>query len=592
MHIQPIIFTTREDDSFLSELKQRIESSDGATYLLNYPTVYIHYWISNTVKFTDENGTERVYEQYDVYVGESNDVVNRTKQHYETARNPKEWQNHLLTTKSTPVFIAIGHKHFNKSFTLDIENKLIEYISSVPRALNKCHNDRPNPQNQYYPDCEFSDVFKQVWGKLHKSQAALFPSESVILNSNIFKASPLKRLSDQQLDAKETIISKVLSAVNRKMDGQLVFVQGEAGTGKTVLTTSTFYEIVKMAESITSQKIDCHLVVNHEQQLLIFKELARRLDLGIDLVSKPTSFINSFSEAHKVDVCFVDEGHLLLTQGKMSYQGKNQLQDIINRSRVTVVMFDEYQVLTTEEYWENSLLQDFIQLSRQQNNYISLNNQLRMNCSQATQDWLNSFIVNRTILPFTKDANGYEVRSFDSPQELQRSIERLSQQEESRLSRIVASYDWEYSDIHRPTSNNYWGVSINDWFLPWNYEISKQWSRSQKRKINNLAWAEQPHTIGEVGSTFTIQGFDLSYVGVILGPSVQFRNGHVQYDPTFSKNGRATRQRTLSDGSHHSFGDLFIRNEVKVLMTRGVKGLYVYAVDDELRKALKEIAHI
>ena len=98
--------------------------------------------------------------------------------------------------------------------------------------------------------------------------------------------------------------------------------------------------------------------------------------------------------------------------------------------------------------------------------------------------------------------------------------------------------------------------------------------------------------VNEIGSTFTIQGFDLSYVGVILGPSVQFKNGQIVFCPEFSKNDKATQNRSLSDGTKSKFGDILLRNEVKVLLTRGVKGLYIYACDPALREALKDIAKI
>lgn len=90
----------------------------------------------------------------------------------------------------------------------------------------------------------------------------------------------------------------------------------------------------------------------------------------------------------------------------------------------------------------------------------------------------------------------------------------------------------------------------------------------------------------EVGSTFTIQGFDLNYVGVILGPSVKYRNGKIVFDPDASCNAKAVRNRTLSDGSKQKFGEILLQHEVRVLMTRGVNGLYIYACDEELRKAL------
>ena len=158
------------------------------------------------------------------------------------------------------------------------------------------------------------------------------------------------KLTDEQIEAKETIIAKIYDAVESDQDGQLVFVQGEAGTGKTVLNSSIFYEILTNGEDLFGREIDCHILVNHDQQITVYEQIAKRLGLGDDIVHKPTQFINKFSEERKVDVAFVDEAHLLLTRGNQGYSGHNQLEDIIKRSRVTVVMFDEYQILNNEEY--------------------------------------------------------------------------------------------------------------------------------------------------------------------------------------------------------------------------------------------------
>lgn len=59
---------------------------------------------------------------------------------------------------------------------------------------------------------------------------------------------------------------------------------------------------------------------------------------------------------------------------------------------------------------------------------------------------------------------------------------------------------------------------IGNWHKSWNRELEAELLRKAKQKISGLAWAEQPQTINEVGSMFTIQGFDLNYAGVILGP--------------------------------------------------------------------------
>ncbi len=587
--MEPIFFSTPEDRSFPKDLLKRIqgESSDNADLLLHYPIVYIHFWPGKTISYIDKKGNPHSKQLYNVYVGESNDIINRTNQHYQDGQKSENWQYHLVHSGTTPQLIVVAHKHFNKSFTLDIENRLIEYL--MPSNIDNLFNGRGNPQNSYYPDEEFESVFNAIWKGLRKYNKEVFRPLSDIENSAIFKASPLKKLTDEQIDAKETIIAKVYEALENSLTGQLIFVQGEAGTGKTVLNSALFYELIVRGEEYFGRKLSCHLMVNHDQQESVYEQLAKRLNLGENIIHKPTSFINNTSPANKVDVSFVDEGHLLLTQGHMSYRGNNQLQDIIDRSRVTVVMFDEYQILTSEQYWEPDQLEHYINKAIGQGNYIALNRQLRMNCSLSTIEWINKIIQYKALLPFTPDSK-YEVKSFDSPEALHQAIKDKTP--DFPLSRIVASYDWPYNQNKRPESGKYWGVNIGSWFLPWNYETEQDLTKSEKKHIKSHAWAEQPHTIDEVGSTFTIQGFDLSYVGVILGPSVKFRDGEIVFDPSCSCNGKATRNRTLSNGKKKTFGETFIRNEIKVLLTRGVNGLYIYACDPALRKALKDIAKI
>ena len=606
----PVFFTTAEDSGFLQDFQNRILTDSrvkNPETFLNYPIVYIHYWPSQTITYIEKkSGEEKSFTKYDVYVGESIDLLGRTNQHFDTGKkagsSDDAWQYSLVNFKNNneiPYIIVIGQAHFNKSFTLDVENRLIEYVTSMQDSVRCSHNGRGNPQGDYYPSEEFDKVFSKIWSGLRKIKPDLFLSETRIKDSAIFKASPLKKLKPEQVHAKEQIIRKVCDAFESGKDGQLIFVQGEAGTGKTVLTTSTFYELIKRGEETPPPgqpqfpKMKCHLMVNHDQQVHVYEQMAKRLNLGEDTVSKPTAFINRYSKDNKVDVAFIDEGHLLWTQNKQAYSSEaaNQLADIIDRARVTVIMFDEYQVLTTEEYWEPAILDKFKRLSKSQSNFITLSNQLRMECSPSTMAWISDFVLKKKIGQFKPDSQ-YDVKSFDSPKLLHQAISRLASKEESKLSRLVATYDWDYNQKSTPADREFWDVRIGDWSLPWNYELERQMTRKEKRKISSLAWAEQSQTIDEVGSTFTIQGFDLSYVGVILGPSVQFRDGRIVFCPENSKNEKATRHRTLADGTKSQFGEVFLRNEVKVLLTRGVKGLYIYACDPALRQALKDIAGI
>lgn len=147
---------------------------------------------------------------------------------------------------------------------------------------------------------------------------------------------------------------------------------------------------------------------------------------------------------------------------------------------------------------------------------------------------------------------------------------------------MLATYDWKFKQKGKPEDNQYWNVTIGDFSMPWNLQLPKD------KATKNLSWAEQKQTIDEIGSTYTIQGFDLNYAAVIIGPSVKYRDGKIIFDPSASCNEKAIRNRTLADGTRMKFGETLLKNELNVLLTRGVNGLYLFAVDEELQKALKE----
>ena len=575
--IKPIV--KKIDDNaqglkIFQESLMREASEKEQDILLQFPTVYIHNW-----KNTDD---------YEVYIGESNNIIQRTKQHYDAGMDERKWQHQLLLQDAS--LYVIGHEHFNKSMTLDIENRLMLYMMSVDR-VRKIHNLRGNPQSRYYPDSEMDDIFRMVWKKLRRDNKELFPSESAIKDSAVFKASPLHKLTEEQEEIKKNIIQRVFEALKTGKRGQLIFIEGEAGTGKTVLNSSTFYELFASAEERELEPLKCCMMVNHDEQITVYEQIAQKLGLVErygEVVYKPTSFINRHTVDEPIDVAFIDEAHLLLTQGKQSYQGENQLKDIIERARVTVVMFDENQILTTEQYWEAQILNQYRELARCQNNYFELKNQLRIKSSEEMVEWIDDFTKKRKVSTVPKNNGGYEIRIFESPLDLENALKEKASDENHKLSRLIATYDWEYSS--KPPADarllKYWEVMIGHWHKPWNRELDRELGRKEKRANKSLSWAEQPQTIEEIGSTFTIQGFDLNYAGVILGPSVKYRNGEVIFDPSASYNTKAVRNRTLSDGSKQKFGEELIQHEVRVLMTRGVEGLYIYACDDALREAL------
>ena len=575
---QPIIRKIKDDPVSLKAFEESVLLSDDCKMqdvIAAFPTVYIHNWM--------ETG------DYEVYIGESNNVFQRTRQHYETGSTDADsWQSGLKE-KNASLYI-IGHEHFNKSMTLDVENRLMHYMLSVPR-VRRVHNLRGNPQNSYYPMDELDRIFSKIWTGLRRDNRELFPTESEIKDSAIFKASPLHKLTKDQLDAQSLIIDRVKKALAIGQRGQLIFVEGEAGTGKTVLNSSTFYEICCQAEESKRENLKCGLIVNHEEQIVVYEQIAEKLGLTDkfgEVVSRPTHFINTHSPKDPVDIAFVDEAHLLWTQGKQSYRGVNQLQDIIDRAKVTVVMFDENQILTTEQFWEAQILEKYRKMAQAADNYIVLRNQLRMHAGPEIIKWIDHFTKEKEILPVPESTLDYSIRIFSAPEEMDAEICKKAAKEDSSLSRLIATYDWEYNSGKKQGDRllKYWEVIIGKWHKPWNREMEAELSAKERKQNKKLAWAEQKQTVNEVGSTFTIQGFDLNYAGVILGPSVKYRNGKIVFDPDASYNTKAVRNRTLSDGTKQKFGEILLQHEVRVLMTRGVNGLYIYACDDELREAL------
>lgn len=577
---KPILRIIKDNEIALAEFEKEMlprESEEIQDIIMNFPTVYIHNW-------TDTG-------MYEVYVGESNNIFRRTRDHYQNRIKNESWQ-HKLMGKDATLYI-IGHEHFNKSLTLDIENRLMHYLMSVGK-VRQVHNARSNPQNRYYPSEEFDIIFRKIWRELHDANEELFPNESVIKDSAIYKASPLHKLTESQEDIKAQILECVDNALKQD-EKQIIFIDGEAGTGKTVLNGSIFYELYCKAEKGEKSDFKCNIVVNHDEQVKVYSDIAKKLGITEkygEVASKASAFLNKHTKDDSVDVVFIDEAHLLFTQGNQGYSGKNQLDDIVKKAKVVIIVFDENQILRMDQYWESQMIDKFRNKAIKQKNHFTLTEQLRINADEETLDWIDSFTKGQIINKIPH--NDYEIKVFDSPTMLEREIQKKASKEESKLSRLIANYDWDYKEGSRPKSRlqKYWEVLIEkeNWRKPWNYELKKELGAKQKRKINGQSWAEQEHTIGEVGSTYTIQGFDLNYAGVILGESVKYRDGKIIYDPKETSNPKAKIKRTLSDGSKQNFAEELLKHEVRVLMTRGVNGLYIYACDDELREALLKAA--
>ena len=572
----PIVREIEYTSDSLVNLRNQLKFSEHKNdikFLFDYPVVYI---------VNDEKKN-----QFSVYIGETTDIIRRTSQHLIAdikKENRDDWRD--FATSSTTKMFVIGHNHFNKSLTLDIENRLMLYLSSVDN-VTRVQNRRGNPQNEYYTSNELDSIFSKIWRLLRKSNKHLFPVESIVRNSAIFKASPFHKLTEEQIEAKNTIINKISASISKNQDGTLILVKGEAGAGKTVLMSSLVDDLLNSEDiSFIKDNNYINLVVNHNNQLSVYKEIERKLNWhsgsSLEVAMKPTQFLNALrKEKIKAGVVIVDEGHLLLTAKNQAYLGGNHLKDLLAQSKVVVLVYDDKQIMNKSQIWTDNT---FLELEHEANlagNLIELRNQMRINANPATIDWIRSIIDEGEIKKLTKDKQ-YDIRIFDSPLELQKAIKLKNNDQKLGISRLVATYDWPFVEEKKKQVRPKWFVEIGDWKAPWNQQLKPE------KEYAKLSWIEQPQTIDEIGSTFTVQGFDLNYVGVIIGPSGKYRDGKIIYDISESKNKGAVQNRKLANGEKVNYGERLLRNELNVLLTRGVNGLYIFAVDEELREVLKK----
>ena len=101
-----------------------------------------------------------------------------------------------------------------------------------------------------------------------------------------------------------------------------------------------------------------------------------------------------------------------------------------------------------------------------------------------------------------------------------------------------------------------------------------------------------PKSVEQVGCIHTCQGLELDYVGVIIGPDMVFADGTARTDPlkrsSQDKTIRGIRAKWRTDAALRKRADRIIRNTYRTLMTRGMKGCYVYCCDPALASFFRE----
>lgn len=512
---------------------------------LNYPVIYVL------------NGNK------EAYIGETVYFKNRMKAHLKSRKNI----DHINLIK---------HEKFNRSATFHLETKLINYFLGDEKYTlqNKSKTASDFTHNYYNKPYYDLELFNELWQKLYEGK--LVDNElHVIENKDIFKISPFKELSLEQLELKEKVLEFCEKRVveHKGEYGSLLVIEGDAGVGKSVVLSSIFNTIQERAaeQSSNLNRTENYLVVNHEEMYKTYKGIAKQVKhLKGKNFAKPTPLINRLQkENRKVDIIFVDEAHLLLTKSDTynNFHGNNHLEELLKLAKVVVIIFDQDQVLKLKSLWGAATLEELKKVSAYHEEY-QLTNQFRMQANDDVIYWINDF-KRKKLKPLPKDGN-YELKVFESMKDMHDVIKERNKQ--FGLSRVVSTFDY----VHKKDGGTYYVTESNgEYKMPWNTTSTK------------YTWAEKVETVHEAGSIYTIQGFDLNYVGVVLGPSVQYDPGKDEIVIDTSKymdKGAYTGMDGIENVQEAK--ERIVLNSINILMKRGMKGLFIYASDEALRNKL------
>lgn len=502
--------------------RKKLESIKKYEYGLNWPVVYII-----------ENGK-------DAYVGESTSVSTRAKQHFDNAERANLKKIHIITDDE-----------YNVSATLDIESWLIQYMAADETFM--LQNGNGGLKNHKYYDKErYEAKFEIIWKEL-MSMSLVKKELNQIRNSDLFKYSPYKALTEDQIIVAENIFNEV-----KNKEQKTFLINGKPGTGKTILAIYLI-KFLKSKEETKDLKIG--LVVPMTSLRKTIKKVFTKVK-GL----KSSMVIGSNDVTKEVyDILIVDEAHRLkqrknitgyknfdITNKKLGYGNEGtELDWILKSSRQQILFYDENQSIRPSDVRAHK----FKELNTVKYDLIS---QQRI---EAGEEYIN-FIDDLFEL---KSVDKYEFVNYDL--KIYKDIHKMvgdikNKDSKYGLCRVVAGYAWPWNS---KKSKNVHDIEIEGLKLFWN--------------STNQDWVNSKNAINEVGCIHTIQGYDLNYVGVIIGPELS-------YDE--EKNKLVVKKESYMDTNGWAgVGDpeelsLYIKNIYKTLLTRGIKGTYIYIVDKKL----------
>ena len=398
-------------------------------------------------------------------------------------------------------------------------------------------------------------LYELVNGRIRPSKAL---ADSL---TGLLKGKPEFVLIDDQKEVYEAALTAAKSSSAERP--RVLIIEGGPGTGKTVLALNLLVKLTALG--LLGKYVSKNAAPRRVYETKLVGTITR--SKFSHMFTGSGSFIET--EPNLFDILIVDEAHRLNEKsGLYSNLGENQIKELIDASKCTVFFIDEDQRVTLSDIGSKQAIREFAEAKGAVVEEYNLASQFRCSGSDGYLAWLDNVLGIRPTANDLLDRSDYEFKVFDTPQALHEAIEA---QNSLNKARVVAGYCWPWLSKKDPIADD---IVIGDY--------RRQWNLSQDGSL----WIIADKSIDQVGCIHTCQGLEVDYIGVIIGPDFIVRDGQVITSPDqrdkHDKSIRGYKKLSKADPeSAKRETDLIIKNTYRTLMTRGMKGCYVYCTDQE-----------
>ena len=376
------------------------------------------------------------------------------------------------------------------------------------------------------------------------------------------------------IDNQKTVLETIVHGAFKGLEGkkQVIIVNGGPGTGKSVVAINALSRLM-------GQRMNARYVTPNAAPRAVFEVKLKDSFKGgqiRELFSGSGSFTGL--ESGEFDILIVDEAHRLKLRTQYSKGGDNQIREIIHASRTSVFFLDESQKVTWKDIGEVSEIEKFARLMDAEVTHLLLESQFRCNGSDGYIEWLDQTLGISSSEEFYFPDEEYDFKVFESPSEMYESIREKNKI--ANKSRMLAGYCWNWVSKNDPEK---FDISFPE------FNFKAKWNLEAR----GSAWIIDPDSIEDIGCIHTSQGLELDYVGVVIGPDFEIRDSKLVCNPA----GRAATDVSLHGYKKESKenpslanvkADQIIRNTYRTLMTRGMRGCYIYCTDEAVAEYFKK----